>query len=77
MENGIPIESWFADQSDMELMKLLPFLEHLVSLVSNRINWSGVDMFLTLFLSIQSEQNEDVRPHIREKYRLFSYLPPD
>ncbi len=51
LDNGIPIESWFTDPNDNELMKLVPFLEKIASTATN-----------------------DVRPYLREEYKLFLHV---
>jgi len=52
LSNGIPIESWFSDQDDTELLKLIPFLEDLAN------------------------QDNDVRPLLKQKFRIHELLPP-
>lgn len=49
VDNGIPIESWFDDQTDQELLRLVPFLKSMVD-------------------------EPDVRPHIREKFKLHELI---
>lgn len=51
LTNGIPIESWFDDEHDEELLKLLPFLERLAVA-------------------------DDVRPLIREQFKLHELVYP-
>ena len=37
MSNGIPIESWFVDPEDSELLKLVPFLKRIPDAVSMNV----------------------------------------
>lgn len=49
LDHGIPIESWFDDESDRELLNLIPFLRQL-------------------------KDAKDVRPLIRETFRLSDFV---
>eukprot|EP01132_Coremiostelium_polycephalum_P000394 gene394-498_t len=49
IDNGIPIESWFEDENDKELLHLVTFLESI-------------------------KEAEDVRPFIRDKYKLHELI---
>ena len=40
MSNGIPIESWFVDPEDSELLKLVPFLKRIPDAVSMKCDKS-------------------------------------
>jgi len=49
LDNGIPIESWYDDPHDVELLKLLPLLDQL-------------------------QQVNDVRPHLRQVFRMHDLV---
>lgn len=59
---GVPIESWFVEQSDDELLKLMPFLEQL--------RRDKVYIHPNPAHSQRRLQIEDVRPHVRDRYRI-------
>ena len=73
------------DRNDNELLKLVPFLEKLVELVCLLSfiffkHWiiSRILLFFPLIVDLSIPlQNEDVRPHIQQHFRLHDLLPPD
>lgn len=67
--NGVPIESWFCDESDSELLTLIPFLESLLGQVQS----CDYSVWSCDCLHFQ----DDVRPLIQDKYRMHELLPSD
>ena len=78
LDNGIPIESWFEDRDDMELLKLIPFLEELQ--VMSRMNRPNMvidahDPFThTDIIHSLVQVVDDVRPLIRATYQSFKLV---
>lgn len=56
LSNGIPIESWFVDRNDSELLKLVPFLEKLVELVRSPIT------HIVLYMSMKGARSWQKQP---------------
>ena len=64
VDNGIPIESWFDDQQDTELLKMLPFLQRLVEQQDRDLKQPPAD----------ASQRYDVRRDIRTKYQVHRLI---
>ena len=111
LDNGVPIESWFVDENDSELLQLLPFLESLVEQVHTHttlgvrvavcsVTFSGLGLLYIQHAYCRTDavwffkgshtltphtctpphlhhSQEDVRPAIRDKYRMHELLPDD
>jgi len=59
VENGIPIESWYDDESDQELLGLLPFLEQLSKDADVRPKITETFKIHELIDSAECDANED------------------
>ena len=75
LSNGVPIESWFSDEADNELLSLLPFLESLLGEVGHVTDHVSSHNSSLILLRVTCGQSSEINIECMSCCPLTSHTP--